>query len=69
MFLITTVFQHSRSKRNPDKPGKVYLRGSERRVAPDGSIIRDTRNVSPKFVLQNRGAIEEIIDRLRPYVL
>ena len=69
MFLITTVFQRARSKRNPDKPGKVYLRISKRDTAADGSIIRDTRNVSPNLVLPNQGSIEDVMDRLRPFVM
>ena len=64
MFLITTVFQHSRSKRNPDKPGKVYLRISKRDTVADGSLVKDTRIVSPNIVLPNQGAIGDVMDRL-----
>ena len=68
MFLITTVFQNSRSKRNPDKPGKVYLRVSRQESSPQGTTAKEERTISTKVEVHSREEIAGVIDLIVPYV-
>lgn len=69
MFLITTVLQGTRSKRYPDRPGRVYLRIAGRSVATDGGLVKECRTVSTNIMLASGEAIDDVINRLRPFVM
>ena len=68
MFLITTVFQNSRSKRNPDRPGKVYLRVSRQEPSPQDTPAKEERTISTKVEVHSREEIASVIDLIVPYV-
>lgn len=68
MFLITTTFQAARSRNNPDRPGKVYLRITHRVSLPDGSASTEERTFNTGIEARSSLSVKEIEWSLVPFV-
>lgn len=66
MFLINTVFQASRSRKYPDKPGRVYLRISQRESCRKGGCNRISKSIGLNIKASEKGRISD--DDLRRIV-
>lgn len=68
MYLISLKIQQARSKLNPDKPGKLYLRITERNRMGDGAVESRQRSVSTDIPVPVDSHIQDLREDALPYV-
>lgn len=68
MFLIGVVFQKSRSAKNPDKPGSVYIKITQNGKDKDGEALRvnrlmktDLTGTADNYIDNNIESIKELV--------
>lgn len=68
MYQIMLIIQRARSKRDPDKPGKVHLKVFERIKRADGSFCPNERSIDTGVPMPVGGQLSDLRDELIPYV-
>lgn len=68
MYLISTGYQNSRSKANPDKPGRVFMRISEQHRTLDGRILKTERTVNTNLLVADKDALSANAQSLVPLI-
>ncbi len=68
MYLISLKIQQARSKLNPNKPGKLYLRITERERMRDGAVESRQRSVSTDIPVPVDSRIQNLREDALPYI-
>ncbi len=68
MYLISLNIQQTRSRREPDKPGKVYVKVIERTPGMDGSVQMLFRTVSTDIPVPAGVGIKDLRAEVLPFV-
>ena len=68
MYLISLKIQKARSRREPDKPGKVYLHVVEKSTGEDGSVRLVYRMINTGVPIPSGVRIKDLREKALPFV-